>query len=216
MSMARIATARRPAPVNSQEPEGLTFGAMKAAAEVYWPGLGGKVADQFREWNKELFDGKLRPAPMVISRMSSIHGHWFPLLDRSADQRIGTEVHLVTQVRAYMPPTAVPFVRRADLLRGMMDRLQTQDGLVPWQGNSPEWCQLVMNLHHRLTGERIWCAPVREVTVPQQDLGKGLYRPAETHILQENDPRTGAESLPRNKIVAWPGSVMDLGRITGD
>jgi hypothetical protein len=214
--MARTATARRPTPVTIEEPEGLTFGGMKAAAEIYWPGLGGKVADQWRCWNKELFDNRLRPAPMVLSRMSRVHGHWFPLLDRSVDQRIGTEVHLLTQVRAYTPPTAIHFVRRADLLRGMMHRLRAQDGLPLLQGNSPEWCALVMELHRRLTGQPIWCAAPYEETTPQQDLGKGLYKPAEKQICQDNDPETGAESLPPDKIAAWPGSVMDLGRITRD
>jgi hypothetical protein len=212
--MARTSAARRVAPVITEEPERLTYDAMKAAAEVYWPGLGGKVADQWREWNRELFDGKLRPAPIVLSRMSSIHGHWFPLLDRSADQRIGTEVPLITQVRAYSPPTRIDWVKRADLLRGMMFRLCTQDGQAAYQTGSKEMCEIVMDLHRRLTGQRIWCSPGRQDTTPQQDLGKGLYRPAATRICQDTDPETGAESLPRAKIASWPESVMDLGRIT--
>lgn len=214
--MARSSTARRLAPVNSEEPEGLTFGSMKAAATVYWGQLGARVADQWRCWNKDLFDGKLRPAPMVLSRMSSIHGHWFPLLDASADQRVGTEIHLITQVRAYLPPNRIDSVKRADLLRGMMHRLRTQDGLSPFKGNSPEWCALVMQLHLRLTGKRIWCAPEREETAPAQNLDKGLYRPAETVIVQDCCPETGAESLLRAKIAAWPSSLIDLGYITRD
>jgi len=149
----------------------------------------------------------------VLSRMSSVHGHWFPLLDR-ADQRTGTEGHLRTGSTFYMPPHRIAFVKRADLLRGMMHRLHAQDRLAPWLGNSKEWCELVMELHRRLTGERIWCAPEYEETTPRQDLGEGLYRPAETLICQDADPETGAESLPRDKIVGWPGTVIDLGRIT--
>ncbi len=214
--MARSSTARRPAPVSSDEPEGISFGAMKAAAEFYWPGLGGKVADQWRCWNSELFDNKLRPAPMVLSRMSSVHGHWFPLLDASADQRVGTEVHLITQVRAYSPPARITSIKRADLLRGMMHRLRTQDGQAPFKHNSSEWCALMMQLHLRLTGKRIWAAPEREETEPAKDLGKGAYRSAQTFVIQDCCPETGAESLPRAKIAAWPDSVMDLGRITRD
>jgi hypothetical protein len=188
---------------------------MKAAAEVYYPGLGARVCDQMREWNKDLFDGALRPAPIVLARMSNIEGHWFPLIDR-ADQRVGTEGHLIAQVRDYTPPNRIAFVKRSDLLRGMIHRLRTQDGLAPWRGNSPEWCALVMQLHLRLTGKRIWCAPEYEETTPRQDLGKGLYRPAETFVCQDNDPDTGAESLPRDKIAGWPGTVVELGRITRD
>jgi hypothetical protein len=213
--MARTATARRPAPVVSDEPEGLSFGAMKAAAEVYWPGLGGKVADQFREYNRDLFDNKVRPAPMVISRMSSAHGHWFPLLDR-ANQRIGTEEHLRIGATYYAPPDRITFVRRGDLLRGMMHRLRAQDRLAPWLGDSKEWCELVMELHRRLTGERIWCAPPYIETTPIEQLGGGLYRPAERHVYQNNCPETGAESLAKDKISGWPGTVIDLGKIVRD
>jgi hypothetical protein len=126
--MARTAAARSPAPVIVEEPAGLTFGVMKAAAEVYWPGLGGKVADQFREWNRDLLDGKLRPAPMVLSRLSSVCGHWFCTLDPAADQRMGFEQQLVTQVRSYSPPRAIASVRKVDLLRQMMRQLYAQDG----------------------------------------------------------------------------------------
>jgi hypothetical protein len=146
--------------------------------------------------------------------MSSVLGHWFPLLDR-ADQRIGTEGRLVTH-GFYQPPDRIMFVKRADLLRGMMHRLRTQDGLAPFNGNSTEWCELVMELHRRVTGERIWCSPVYEKTTPRQDLGKGLYRPEETFTCQDNDPETGAESMPRDKIAGWPGTVMDLGKIARD
>jgi hypothetical protein len=59
-------------------------------------------------------------------------------------------------------------VQRKELLRGMMDRLQTQDGHRPFNRNTEEWCALVMQTHLRLTGERIWCAPEREVGDPCQ------------------------------------------------
>jgi hypothetical protein len=211
--MARTATARRLTPVMNQEPEGLTFGAMKAAAEIYWPGLGGKVADQWKEWNRDLFDGKLRPAPMVLSRMSSVHGHWFPLLDR-ADQRVAYESQFANTPGFYMPPDRILFVRRDTLLRGMMHQLRRQDGLPLLKGNSREWCDLVMELHRRLTGERIFCAPENEITEPRKELAGGQYEPAQTILVQDADPETGAPSLPRDKIVGWPGTVMDLGRIT--
>jgi hypothetical protein len=73
-----------------------------------------------------------------------------------------------------------------------------------------------MQLHLRLTGKRIWASPVYEEIEPAKDLGKGLYRPAETVVCQDNDPETGAESLPRATIASWPGSLMDLGLITRD
>jgi hypothetical protein len=214
-TMPRVSIARRPAPIVIEEPEGLTFGAMKAAAEVYWPGLGGKVADEWREYNRDLFDNKVRPAAMVLSRMSSVNGHWFPLLDR-ADQRIGTEGHMVMHAGFYAPPDRVLFVRRADLLRGMMHQLRRQDGLPLLKGNSREWCDLVMELHRRLTGQRIWCAPENEIAEPRKQLAGGLYEPEQTILVQDADPETGAPSLPRDKIVGWPGTVMDLGRLTRD
>ncbi len=214
--MAKSSTARRLVPETSEAPEGLTFEQMRAAAEVYWPGLGGKVADQWGQWNRDLFDGALRPAPMVLSRMSSIHGHWFPLLDRGADQRIGTEHHLIMQAHGYMPPAKVVSVKRADLLRGMIWQLRAQDGQVQIRANSREWCELVMKLHLRLTGEKIWAAPEYEEKEPTKQLGKGLYQPEETFVVQDNCPETGAESLPRAKIAGWPGIMMDLGHITRD
>jgi hypothetical protein len=214
--MARSSTVRHPAPVGGEEPEALTWKTVRLAAETYWPVLGARVVDQITQWNGELFDSALRPAPIVLSRMSSVHGHWFPLLDASADQRVGTEVHLVTQARAYSPPNRITSVKRADLLRGMMHRLRTQDGLSPFKRSSAEWCALVMQLHLRLTGKKIWAAPEREETEPAQDLGRGLYRPAQTVVVQDCCPETGAESLPRATIASWPGSLMDLGRITRD
>jgi hypothetical protein len=189
---------------------------MRAAVEFYWPGLGGKVADQWREWNRDLFDGALRPAPMVLSRMSSIHGHWFPLLDSSANQRVGTEVHLITQVRDYRPPDRITSIRRSDLLRGMMFRLRAQDGHAPFKHNSTEWCALVMQIHKRLTGETIWAAPEYERTEPARQLGKGLFKPEEIFIMQDCCPKTGAKPLPRAKIAGWPGNLIDLGHITKD
>ena len=156
--MAKTAV-RRVAPGISDEPEaGLMWSAMKAAAEIYWPGLGGKVVTQMQEWNRDLFDGKFRPVPVVLSRMSSVEGHFFPTLDR-ADQRMGLEGQLVTQVRFYSPPHAIAYVRRDVLLRTMMHQLRRQDGLTPFLGNSKEWCELIMELHRRLTGERILVCP---------------------------------------------------------
>jgi hypothetical protein len=139
-------------------------------------------------------------------------GHFFPTLDR-ADQRMGFEGQIATQVRFYTLPRAIQCVRRDTLLRTMIHQLRRQDGLTPFLGNSQEWCDLIMDLHKRLTGERIWAAPEYEETTPQPGLGKGLFRPAETTICQDTDPETGKPSLPRDKIVGWPGTVMDLGRI---
>jgi hypothetical protein len=214
--MARTSTARQQAPVTSEEPEPLSFEAMRAAAEVYWPGLGGKVADQWREWNRDLFDGALRPAPLVLSRMGAALGHWFPTLDPSADQRLGFEEKLLVQSIGYMPPRRITSVRRADLLRGMMARLRTQDGLPPLKSNSDEGCALLMELHRRLTGERVWMAPEREEKTLQEDLGGGLYKPSEVFVVQDDDPETGAPSLSRDKIRGWPGTLMDLGHIARD
>jgi hypothetical protein len=103
--------------------------------------------------------------------MSSVHGHWFPLLDIAANQRMGTEHALVTQTLSYQMPQPITRVRRSDLLRGMMDRLYAQDGQTPPGHTSQEWCDLVMRLHHRLTGRRIWCAPEREEIIAAQQLG---------------------------------------------
>ena len=156
--MAKTAV-RRVAPISSEEPDpGLMWSAMKAAAEIYWPGLGGKVVTQMQEWNRDLFDGRFRPVPIVLSRMSSVEGHFFPTLDR-ADQKMGLEGTLMTQVRFYSPPRAIAYVRRDVLLRTMMHQLRRQDGLAPFLGNSREWCTLIMDLHHRLTGERILVCP---------------------------------------------------------
>jgi hypothetical protein len=214
--MARTATARRPTPVAIEEPQDLTFGGMKAAAEIYWPGLGGKVADQWRCWNKELFDNRLRPAPMVLSRMSRVHGHWFCTLDPCGDQRMGFEQQLVTQIRSYTPPRTIASVRRVDLLRQMLRQLYAQDGKAAPEHNSQEWCELIMKLHLRLAGQRIWASPQYTETTPQQDLGKGLFRPAETRSYQDNDPETGAESLPLAQIKVWPHGLIELGNITRD
>jgi hypothetical protein len=186
---------------------------MRAAVEFYWPGLGGKVADQWREWNRDLFDGALRPAPMVLSRMSSVYGHWFCTMAPSADQRLGFEPQLAVQNASYSAPRAITSVRRIDLLRQMLHRLRAQDGLAPFKSNSTEWCELIMDLHSRLTGKRIWAAPVQEKTTPMQDLGKGLWRPAQTRTWQDRDPATGAESLPKDKIASWPHGLIELGVI---
>jgi hypothetical protein len=148
--------------------------------------------------------------------MGSALGHWFPTLDPSADQRIGFEGKLVMESIGYIPPRRITSVQRADLLRGMMARLRTQDGLPPIKSNTVEGCALIMELHRRLTGERVWMAPEREERTLEEHLGGGLIKPAETFIVQDDDPETGAPSLPRDKIRGWPGTMMDLGRITLD
>jgi hypothetical protein len=150
---------------------------------------------------------------MVLSRMSSVHGHWFALIAPSADQRLGFEQQFAPQL-LYSPPRPVTSVRRADLLRQMMQRLYLQDGNPVPVHNSKEWCELIMQLHLRLSGQRIWASPEYTETIPQQDLGGGLFKPAETRIWQDNDPQTRAESLALAEIKNWPHGLIDLGNIT--
>src|SRR5262245_37482194 len=180
-------------------------GKVRLSAETYWPQLGGRAVDQVIQWNITLFDRKVRPAPLVLSRMSSVHGHWFPLLDGAASQRTGTEGPLVAQARGYKPPNPVMSVSRSDLLRGMMFRLRDQDGLGRLDPNCAAWCALVMQLHHRLTGEVIWASPAVETTVPSGELGGGVFRPARKAWVQADCPDTRAPSLPPLAIAGWPG-----------
>jgi hypothetical protein len=97
-----------------------------------------------------------------------------------------------------------------------MDRLETQDDRLPLKRNSEAWCTLVMDLHRRLTGERIWASPEREVREPAVQLGKGVFRPESKRLAQDVDPETGTPSLPRADIAAWPNGRIDLGYIERD
>jgi hypothetical protein len=110
--MAKPKPSPKPEPVESR----LTFEAMRAAAAVYWGPLGAAVADEWRRYNDQLFDGALAPAAMVLSRMSARHNHWFPLLDRSASQITGYDTTFAA-VSAYQHPPAFTHVRRSDLIR---------------------------------------------------------------------------------------------------
>jgi hypothetical protein len=217
--MARTSAARRPTPVETEEPEAkgqknLTWQQVRDGAELYWSDLGGRVVDQLIEWNRTLFEGAVRPMPIVLSRMSSVHGHWFCTLSPDTDQRKGFEQQLVTQMRVYNPPRAITSVRKVDLLRQLIRQLYIQDGKPPPNANSQERCDLIMRLHLALTGQRIFASPVYVEEVPQRHLGKGLYKPAETHTYQNNCPDTGVESLPLEQIKVWPHGLIDLGTIT--
>jgi hypothetical protein len=119
-------------------------------------------------------------------------------------------------MRSYSPPRAIASVRRVDMLRQMMRQLYVQDGKPMPLHNSKEYCELIMDLHRRLTGQRIWASPVYTETTPKKDLGGGLYSPAETDQFQDNDPETGAESLPLAQIKVWPHGLIELGNITRD
>jgi hypothetical protein len=129
---------------------------------------------------------------------------------------MGFEQQLVPHTRFYTPPRAITSVRRVDLLRQIMKRLYTQDGKAAPNHNSTEFCELIMRLHLRLTRQRIWASPERTETTPQQDLGKGLIKPAVTRTWQDSDPETGGESLLLAQIKVWPHGLIDLGSIKKD
>lgn len=190
---------------------GPTWEDSERAAEFYWRGLGGQVVRQMAEWNRDLFEGKVPPAPFVLSRMSSIHNHHFPTLDPGCDPRRGFEATGVFQGRfGYQPPKPVNRVRRGDLMRFMMREYLKATGQNPSRGK-PDWCRLVMRLHDKLKGERIWASEAREIYKDEIDATapRSLTRRVRV-VEQESDPKTGAASLSADRVKNWPLSVIDM------
>ena len=212
--------ATRPPEAEDAASAALSWEEVERGAELYWPGLGRKVVRQMGEWNHHLFDDALTPAPIVLSRMSGKLGHWFPLIDPSADQVRGYETSAIFAAteNAYRPPQPIAAVRRGDILRGMMVRLLREQGK-SGRANSEAWCELVMRIHKRLTGKSLWCS----IMVERRDEGPatmpdGIRRIAPTVTVREQPscPKTGAASLPASEIAAWPLMTLDLGNIERD
>ena len=215
------ATKRKARAIEQQETSkpALTWAAVGAAAELYWPGIGAQVVAQIDEWNLALFDGELSPVPVVLSRMSAVHGHFFPTLDRSVDQRLGFDGPVYFAVGASVPysrPKPLTSVRRSDLLRGLMFRHLSEQGLDTSARGTP-WCVLLMDLHRRLTGKEIWCAPMTErrvdIAPTMPDGSRGLAR----QVLERDQPacpKTGKPSISKSEIESWPMNSIDLGDIT--
>jgi hypothetical protein len=50
-------------------------------------------------------------------------------------------------------------------------------------------------------------------TIPAQDLGKGLWRPASKRSWQAKCPETGVDSISPDQMKNWPHGLIDLGNI---
>lgn len=198
------------------EPREISYAAMEMAAGAYWGQLGIKVCEQWRDWNHRLFDEALPCVPLVLSRMSAVHGHHFPLLDPAADQRKGYEQAIVgPHIHGYMAPQPVTSIRRGDLLRSMMMLYLKRAGLDTGCNEKP-FCDLAMELHHRLAGERIWLSPLRETRETIQPKMPDGSLALARHVLkrvQETSPE-GAPSLSAERIASWPFGSVDLPDIT--
>ncbi|MGE0052936.1 MAG: hypothetical protein AB7S74_01895 [Hyphomicrobium sp.] len=183
----------------------LTWRQVRDAAEVYWPGIGGAAVDQMIEWNETLFDGKLAPAPVVLSRMSSVNDHWFPLIDYGSSHRLGYEMSVGSDTRSE-PPRRLMSIRKGSLLRGMMLRYLEDQKLSHAPGGA-DWCALVVDIHKKLTGKRIWAAPkIERYETPQ-------FGPRRIVHEQAPDPLTGRPSISPSAVRNWPTESIDLGDI---
>lgn len=213
--MAAARKKQAPEPVE-EKPAAVSWADVELATEVFWPGIGGKVVHQIIEWNEKLFDGVLEPMPIVLSRMSSVHGHWFPAVDKSVSQVRGyDEGAYLLHPAGYQPPQPLTSVRRSDLLRGMIFRHLTEQQLETRTNREP-WCREVMRIHCLLTDKQIWTSPQTERRVEMAptmpDGSKGVSRSVLVRD-QPACPKTGAASIPKHLIASWPLGTLDLGEI---
>lgn len=211
--MVKTATKRRPSPALIKETsDTLSWDQVIEGAALYWGPIGRKSAEQIAEWDRTLFGGELPPAPLVLGRPSSVHGHWFPSLELGISQRSGFEHRPPSN---YLPPQKIDCIRRSDLLRGCMFRFLSLKGLEPTPGRAP-WNDLVMRLHMELTGKTIWVSERTERYVRELDPNA----PADssmTRLVKVVDhppcPKTGAPPLKHESNLGWPAGSIDLGDI---
>ena len=132
--------------------------------------------------------------------MSAVHGHWFPLIDRSAPQRIGYEIQFAGgQAFRHTPPPALELIRRQDLLRGMMVRLLTLQGK---ETRTIGTALVILDAGPLpAEGRKVWAAPTTErrerIQQTMRDGSPGLSR----DVLGRDRAEPPSAGIRRS---AWP------------
>jgi hypothetical protein len=168
--------------------------AMRWALVTGWGELGGRVYDAWCEFNSRHFGGKLRPLPIFLTTASP-YGKMLGWTCCAGP---------VTHMALLAPRIGTRLVADLNvLLHEMCHQWLHEQGLYPSHDGQP-WRELIMRLHHEITGERIWAGP----PTVAKDKDRRSVR------VNAPDPESGRPSITQGEIARWPYSCgIDLGRL---
>lgn len=208
--MAKSATKLKPALDANDYEDAPTWSQVIEGAKLYWGPIGGAAAEQVRDYAVKLFDGQVRPAPLIFGRPSKIHDQWAPLLEVAAQMRMHEPS--IADMRGHGDVKPLVRISRAQLLRGTLGRYLTTNGLNASPG-SLDWCRAAMSATERLTGKRVWMSPQTERQVAENEGGFVRRRIV---VEQQQGPK-GETSVTWTEILAWPSkTIPGLGDITAE
>lgn len=204
--MAKVATKK--AEPATQADDCAPWSAVVAGAELYWGSLGRAAAEQIRDYALKLFDGEVKPAPIILGRPSRVHGQWAPL----AQNQMRMHEAAIADTRAHSDIQPIKSISRAQLLRGVLVRHLVTCGKNPAPG-SADWCSAAMAATLKLTGRKVWMAPQVERKVEVFE-GESNY-PRKRLVVEQARGPNGEQSLSWSDILSWPQNVVpDLGTIS--
>jgi hypothetical protein len=170
---------------------------MRRFAREAWGSFGAAIVDQWEEFNAHLFDGELRPVPLVITNTMPF-GKRIAFCSYSPGGHGRTITLNVPKFKA--KPGTVRYELLADndtLLHEMVHQFLFERGEDPAHAGEP-WRREIMRLNLAITGKPIWAGASRSVRVRGEN-GEG------SRVIRANAPsEDGRESLTQARIARWP------------
>lgn len=181
---------------------------MQRFATEAWGDLGTKLSLRWGEFNRQFFDGELKPIPLVITNTQP-YGRRLAFCSHDPDGPYHRTITVnVPSYRGKVAPADYRLLAdNGALLHEMVHQLLQQRGEGSSHG-SDGWRAEIMRLNEVIAGRRIWAGRSKTMRIEGAD-GK------RSKIIRANeDGPNGEKSLGQDDIARWPHTVgIDLGKL---